>query len=613
MIETKWSIEFQYQILDAALRYGALGYRVFPITPGDKKPPLIDEWQRRASSDPEQIRAWWLKWPTANIGLVADDLVVVDVDPRNGGDKGLEGLEALNGPLPATGPAVRTGGGGVHLYFRSPGVSLSSSTSKVATGVDIKTGLGYVVVPPSVTTGPYKWIRDLEQELPKMPGWLLEKLTRKNTKPFTVPAEVTPGSRNGTLYKLGRLLRAKGLPAVTIGAALIAANQDFKPPLPDAEVELLIANVLSQPDRPGFTPPDTSQPDQPNVTPSGWRWGSMLRGSAITRTRIVSPDALVKGLFTRNLQHAIVGASGSLKSWLLWELGIGVAHEQITTFLGQPIMIHGPVLLESWEQGQAEDTRRSQKILYGYGIEEASDNLIQMSNPAVALTDEGDYQARLKDMTDAGVVLYAFDSLSEGCGIELNDNTAYTAWWRSRISPILQAGITVVFTHLRGHVQNKPGMIPDRDSVFRGATQIRALTQAAIECKAIGANSSMLRHNKHRDTPELPLGTLNLIGGFEEPGIRLSLVQPLGKDEIQDAKMRTLLGYLRTYPKASKRKIKAGIGMGQDTVDALIEEAARKGLITALGPEKSQVWSIAPESQVRSEYGAENSDEESDD
>ena len=346
---------------------------------------------------------------------------------------------------------------------------------------------------------------------------------------------------------------------------------------------------------------------------TGWQWGSMLRGAAITRTRVIEPDALIKGLFTKNLQHAIVGASGSAKSWLLWELALGVAHPQITTFLGQPIMLHGPVLLESWEQGHAEDTRRSQKILYGYGIEEASENLIQVSNPAVALTDDAAFQARLKDMVEAGVVLYAFDSLSEGCGIELNDNTAYTNWWRTRVYPILQAGITVVFTHLRGHVQNKPGVIPDRDSVFRGATQIRALTQAAIECRATGPNSSLLRHNKHRDTPELPLGTLNLIGGFEEPGIKLDLVAPIGKDVVQNAKLRTLLNWLKDNPKASKRQIKAGLGMGQDTVDALVTDAAFKGLIRALGPENRQVWSIAPESQVQSEYSAEDSNEESDD
>jgi hypothetical protein len=602
--------------LDAALRVAARGFRVFPITPGDKKPPLISEWQLRASSDPEQIQAWWLKWPTANIGLVADDLLVVDVDPRNGGDKGLEGLEALNGALPATGPAVRTGGGGVHIYFRSPGVPLSSSTSKVANGVDIKTGLGYVVLPPSVTTGPYEWIRDLEQELPEVPSWLLERLARGKTEKFTVPTEVTPGSRNDTLWKLGRSLKAKGLPAGAIGAAVIATNQDFKPPLEDAEVELLIANVLSQPDRADFTPPDTSQPDQPDITPpapTSWSWATVVRGKAITDTPITAPDFLVTGLFTRNRQHAIIGASGSMKSWVMFDLCVGVACPEVSTFLGQPIAIHGPVVLESWEQGDQEDRRRLQLLLRGHGYTEAPDNLILASEPALTLNDEGAYQARLRDLTEARVVLYAFDSLSEGSGIELNDNTAYTAWWRARVRPMLSAGITVVFTHLRGHVQNKPGALADRDAVFRGATQIRALTQAAVECRQLTENSSQLRHNKHRDTTDLPFGTLNLVGGWDTPEVRLSLVAPIAKDVVRMAELRKLLFWLEARPGSSKNKIKLGLGFGQDKVYSLIDDAARLGWITSLGAGKREIWTASPDWRVKSESSEGNPNEESED
>jgi hypothetical protein len=316
--------------LDAALRVAARGFRVFPITPGDKKPPLISEWQLRASSDPEQIREWGKKWPTANIGLVADDLLIVDVDPRNGGDKGLEGLEALYGALPSTGPAVRTGGGGVHIYFRSPG-GLSSSTSRVATGVDIKTGLGYVVIPPSVTTAPYKWIRDLEQELPEVPGWLLEKLTRKNTKPFTVPDAVTEGNRNDILFRLARALKTKGLPAVAIGAALLTANQDFKPPLPVAEVEQIIANALRQPDRPDFTPPAPASPsgsaekptillngDLTDMTEQGWaaivqaNTGPSLFQRSTVATRLERDDdgfLMTKELTEKRLRREAARAS----------------------------------------------------------------------------------------------------------------------------------------------------------------------------------------------------------------------------------------------------------------------------------------------------------------
>lgn len=347
-------------------------------------------------------------------------------------------------------------------------------------------------------------------------------------------------------------------------------------------------------------------------TTAGWGWASVLRGAAITKKTVTEPDALIKGLFTRKLQHAIIGPSGSAKTWVMSDLCVCVACPEIETFLGQPVMVHGPVVFESWEQGQSEDLRRLQKLLRGYNRMEAPETLILASEPVLTLNDDAAYQARLRDFTEAGVVLYAFDSLSEGCGIELNDNTAYTAWWRSRVQPMLKAGITVVFTHLRGHITGKPGALADRDAVFRGATQIRALTQAAIECRQITETSSLLKHNKHRDTPALPFGTLNLVGGWEEPAIRLSLVAPIAKDVVRTASMRQMLLWLQDNPGSSKTKIKNGLAFGQTKTYSLIDEAAEQGWITALEGEKSEVWSTAPDWRVRSESGAVESEEESD-
>jgi hypothetical protein len=42
-----------------ALHFAARGWHVFPVTPGAKKPPVIDRWETRASTDPDQIHRWW--------------------------------------------------------------------------------------------------------------------------------------------------------------------------------------------------------------------------------------------------------------------------------------------------------------------------------------------------------------------------------------------------------------------------------------------------------------------------------------------------------------------------------------------------------------------------
>src|SRR5262245_11530662 len=98
-----------------------------------------------ATSDIEKIKHWWMLKPDANIGIALNDYVVIDVDPRHGGDNSLAELEAKHGPLPKTRKA-RTGGGGEHIYFRLPrGVAVKNDNrGGLAPGLDVKAKGGYV-------------------------------------------------------------------------------------------------------------------------------------------------------------------------------------------------------------------------------------------------------------------------------------------------------------------------------------------------------------------------------------------------------------------------------------------------------------------------------------
>ena len=58
---------------------------VFPLHPG-KKTPITEHGCKDATVDENQIRMWWAKWPTANIGLACGDqtgLYVVDIDVKD--------------------------------------------------------------------------------------------------------------------------------------------------------------------------------------------------------------------------------------------------------------------------------------------------------------------------------------------------------------------------------------------------------------------------------------------------------------------------------------------------------------------------------------------------
>lgn len=138
--------------LAAALEYASRGWRVFPLWPGGKV-PLIQEWQHRATTDEATIRAWWARWPNANVAIATgagSGLVVLDVDGPKG-EATLARLEAANGALPPT-REVKTPRGR-HLYFDHPGGYVPCSAGLVGPGLDVRGDGGYVVAPPSVERG----------------------------------------------------------------------------------------------------------------------------------------------------------------------------------------------------------------------------------------------------------------------------------------------------------------------------------------------------------------------------------------------------------------------------------------------------------------------------
>lgn len=148
---------FKRELLAAALRYGERGYPVFPaeIRDGQKK-PLIRigkgaDHGKHASTDPEQIRRWWARWPLAMIGLPTgkrSGVVVLDIDRKNGVD-GLANLRAIGvDPFQLSPVVAQTPSGGLHFFMRYGG-PLKNSAGLLAAGVDVRGDGGIVILPPS--------------------------------------------------------------------------------------------------------------------------------------------------------------------------------------------------------------------------------------------------------------------------------------------------------------------------------------------------------------------------------------------------------------------------------------------------------------------------------
>lgn len=115
--------------------------------------------------------------------------VVVDVDHGNGGDVTLAELVA-KGLTPPT-AYVRTGSGGLHLYYRHPGVYVPISQSRLGPGIDVRGDGGYVVAPPSIhpKTGElYRWER--REPVQEMPAALIEACQPPAAPPLPVAGQV---------------------------------------------------------------------------------------------------------------------------------------------------------------------------------------------------------------------------------------------------------------------------------------------------------------------------------------------------------------------------------------------------------------------------------------
>jgi hypothetical protein len=266
--------------LENALGYAAAGWPVFPIWWTDAagqcacgkaptgehslgKHPIAALAPRGCNSatiDPSTIKAWWLRYPAANIGVATGGrarLLVVDVDPEHGGEASFAQLEQEHGAFPVTVESV-TPGGGRHLYLSVPdGRPLPTiSGGKLGPGIDTRGQGGYVLAPPSANFGrPYAWSVDSGEGIATAPDWLLDRLTRGGgTGQAVDPDEwlelvtegVGNGARNHAVATLAGKLFSTSLDP-EVAAELIYCFNAVKcqPPLDACELRRTIESIAA--------------------------------------------------------------------------------------------------------------------------------------------------------------------------------------------------------------------------------------------------------------------------------------------------------------------------------------------------------------------------------
>jgi hypothetical protein len=261
-------------LLTAALWYAGHGLPVFPCRPRGKT-PITEHGFHDATTDQQKIRQWWTETPAANIGMptgAVSGLIVLDIDPRNGGEEALETLIRQHGRLPETAEQI-TGGGGRHYVFRHAGRPVKCAS--LAPGVDVKGDGGYILTAPSIHPSGREYTWDgiagakALRSLADAPEWILRG---KEPEPARRVAEKIPeGQRNNTLTSLAGSMRWRGMGEDTILAALLVENRDrCEPPLPEYEVRGIAQSVGRYPPagvkQPGSLPQDAREWLQQAVT-----------------------------------------------------------------------------------------------------------------------------------------------------------------------------------------------------------------------------------------------------------------------------------------------------------------------------------------------------------
>lgn len=194
--------------LDYALDYAARGWHVIPLhwitqsgrcscgntlCRSEGKHPysrLAQHGSHDATVDPATITRWWTEYPDLNIGVATGEpsgIVVIDIDPRNGGDTTWQDVAEINDHYQPDTCTQATGGGGLHYVFA---YDPSRAMKKLGPGIDFKSNGGYIAVEPSnhISGGRYAWHSDsdpLEGAQPApLPAWVSEPKRAKVLNPW---------------------------------------------------------------------------------------------------------------------------------------------------------------------------------------------------------------------------------------------------------------------------------------------------------------------------------------------------------------------------------------------------------------------------------------------
>lgn len=528
--------------LAVALQLAAEGFHVFPLTAGQKSPPAIDGFQRRASKTADQIRKWFVDPVMGfeqpyNIGISTsrfgdnDALIVVDVDNKGAvcGDNTVLELELAGHILPPT-REHRTPTGGRHLIY-SASHPVRQGAGVLGPGVDIRSKGGYIVGPGSTVAAGGYTVAD-RRPIAAAPEWLIAACGHVRERgPTNAPVDaVDPqralqraeaylteeapttyaGFRNEIAYRVTQRVKDLGVAEPDAPVLLAEWNLRNSPPLDPTELENVVANAYHYGQEPvGCSAPEAQFPNDLPVDKGPLHRGFRLLSLDEMLATPRPPDWLVHGYLERHSLGMLFGASGSMKSFLALDIGLSVAAG--VPWNGRSIQARGPVVYLAGEGFHGLSRRIRAWMLY----REIEGPLpFFVSNQAVGFLDSAkDFNTAVQELAavHGKPHLVIVDTLARcfGAGDE-NSTQDMSAFVASMDAMRAAYRCAVLLIHHSG-LQN--------GERARGASALRAGLDVEYRLDVSG-NARVLVCTKAKDTeppPDLALAPVEIDCGWIDP------------------------------------------------------------------------------------------------
>jgi hypothetical protein len=244
--------------IENAVWYAEQDKALYPVNPGNKR-PLIKGWNRGAAvTNPDAAaRMFGVDFTNALIGVATgpSDLIVLDVDRRNDGDKSFKklvdkvGLETFECVPTADSPD------GFHIYFAAPKTIIRPKPGALGRGIDIDTKKGTIVPTSLHSEATYRW-RDENGwpekfDAPPVPSEL-ERLLRaasaEQVRAAMQASAIPNHTRNDTLMRYASRLRWRfGFTEEMLADALLVVNRErCQPPLTEKEVLTIVQSIAKR-------------------------------------------------------------------------------------------------------------------------------------------------------------------------------------------------------------------------------------------------------------------------------------------------------------------------------------------------------------------------------